>query len=35
METKETLVKETGREEQLQFLRFLAFLNVYIGHAES
>lgn len=24
-----------GREEQLQFLRFLAFLNVYIYHAEQ
>lgn len=26
--------KSTGREEQLQFLRFLAFLNVFICHAE-
>jgi len=31
------VVKKTeisGREEQLQFLRFLAFLNVFIAHAE-
>lgn len=26
---------DSGREEQLQFLRFLAFLNVYIVHAEA
>lgn len=28
------LVKQADREDQLQFLRFLAFLNVFITHAE-
>ncbi len=36
MERKETTVSLTAapRAQQLQFLRFLAFFNVYIAHAE-
>lgn len=34
---KESVVSgvKTGREEQLQFLRFLAFLNIFIYHSEQ
>ncbi len=30
-----TIANGKGREEQLQFLRFLAFLNVFVTHAEQ
>ena len=35
IEKKATIPVDTGRAEQLQFLRFLAFFNVYITHAED
>lgn len=35
LEKTEITPANTGREEQLQFLRFLAFFNVYITHAEA
>lgn len=35
LQNQTTAVAGKGREDQLQFLRFLAFLNVFLAHAEK